>query len=139
MRLSRPRSIAEVASRAADGPVAFHDALKDFVLAFSRMDDASRGIALTGEPPLIGGDGVADAYLAAAAEMLALREGLARPPWVSAPSRFLPQAWYAGGMERMKPILRAESPAAFRIRNLFVSADALDRPGYALAVNRVTG
>lgn len=139
MTLTRPQAIGEVARRGAGGPAAFHDALKDFVLAFSRMDDAARRAALADEPPLLGGDGVADAYLAAAAEMLALREGLERPPWVSGPSRFLARAWYAGGMERMKPILCAESPAAFRIRNLFVSADALDRPGYKLALNRVTG
>lgn len=137
MKLRRPQSLEEVAQRALRDPSDFHDALRDFVLAFSRMEEPAKRQALAAEPCLLGGDGVADAYLAAAAEMLALREGLDRPLWVSAPTRFLAKAWYAGGMERLKPILCAESPAAFRIRNLFVSADALDRPGYSLAMNRV--
>lgn len=139
MGLRRPRSILHVSQAAAADLPAFHDLLRDFVLEFSRMTTEEREAALEAEPALLNGDGVADAYLAAAAEMLAAREGLPRPHWVADSRRFLKFAWYAGGLENLKPILLAESPAAFRIRNLFVSANALDRPGYSLAMNEVEG
>jgi hypothetical protein len=138
MTLQRPQSLADVADGAAAGG-ALHDMLRDFTLEFSRMDAGRRDAALTAEPLLVEGDDVANAYLAAVAEMLALREGLDRPGWIAGPKRFLKLPWYAAGLESLKATLLAESPAAFRIRNLFVSANVLDRPGYRLAMNEVGG
>lgn len=139
MNLRRPTAIHDVARAAEKQLGGFHDLLKDFVLEFSHMSNHERAAALAVEPRLLNGDGVADAYLAATAELLALRENLDRPDWTSGAQRFLRRAWYAGGLESLKPVLLAESPAAFRIRNLFVSANALDRPGYTISLNEVRG
>jgi hypothetical protein len=54
--------------------------------------------------------------------------GLPIPPWVEQPQRFLDKPFFAGGLESLKAILLAESPLAFRRRQIFVSANALSRP-----------
>ena len=68
-----------------------------------------------------------NAYWAAMAETLCREAGLAPPAWTESPRCFLSRPWFAGGMESLKAVLLAESPVAFRRRNLFVSADALSR------------
>lgn len=136
MSLARPASLKAVVDRASGDSAAFQNTLKDFLYAFATMDAAARNASIRDEPTL-SGDALIDAYVAAAAEMLALRHGLARPHWTSGAERFLARPWYAGGIELMKPLLLRESPAAFRIRNLFVSANALDRPNLRLALNEV--
>ena len=73
-----------------------------------------------------GGD-VADAYLAAVAVSLA-REVAAPPPaWAWSDDRKLRQPWFAWPGPALRATLLAESPAPFRERNLFVSANALSR------------
>lgn len=47
--------------------------------------------------------------------------------WTESPRRSLPRPWFAGGLKNLKAILLAESPVAFRRRNLFVSANTLSR------------
>jgi hypothetical protein len=69
-----------------------------------------------------------NAYLAAVAETLCREAGLSPPAWTEEPGRFLRMPWFAGGgLESLKALLLAESPVAFRRRNLFVSANALAR------------
>lgn len=112
----------------------FSNALKEFMLAFAHMDHASRQRAIEQEPQPTG-DALKDAYLAAVADFLAVRVGLRHPDWCSDPRRALQRPWYAAKSQRMKNVLLRESPAAFRIRNLFVSANVLDRPGLVFALN----
>ncbi len=68
---------------------------------------------------------IADAYLAATAAALAAQLGEARPEWTEAPERYLRQPWFASPGASMRACLLLESPAAFRERNLFVTANAL--------------
>ncbi len=68
-----------------------------------------------------------NAYLAATVESLCREASLAPPRWTEDARCFLSRPWFAGGMESLKAILIAESPVAFRRRNLFVSANALSR------------
>ncbi len=68
-----------------------------------------------------------NAYWAAMAESLCRETGLPAPAWTESPRCFLPHPWFAGGLESLKAVLLVESPAAFRRRNLFVSANALSR------------
>ena len=82
---------------------------------------------LSDEPPL-GGDERSDAYLAAVAEHLALRNDLAVPEWAGAKCRFLKRPFYPCGLESLKATLLVESPIAFRRRLIFVGADPLYRP-----------
>ena len=119
----RPRSLAEVADRVAEG---FDARLREFLDTFYTATESGRGEALAVEPVPVGR--IHDAYLAAVAEHLAQRFGLAVPDWTDAPRRFLVAPFFAGGLESLKAILIAESPAAFRRRLIFVIADALSRP-----------
>jgi len=83
------------------------------------------------EPPLLAAKlndvGLADVYLASTAAHLCQQRGLRFPSWVNQRSRVLQKPWFAAKTLSIKAILLQDSPAAFRIRNLFVSANALSR------------
>ncbi len=123
----RPRSLKAVAvsGQAWGNTDAF---LREFLDAFyTEPDQAARAAMLAPEPP-IGPDARMNAYLAATAEHLAQREHLPVPRWTWQPERFLHRPFFPGGLESLKAILLAQSPAAFRRRMIFVEADPLDRP-----------
>jgi hypothetical protein len=84
-------------------------------------------LALVSEQPVSVGQPETDAYLAALAEYLCRESGMHPPAWTEQPAYYLKRPWFAGGLENLKAILLAESPTAFRRRNLFVSANALSR------------
>jgi hypothetical protein len=86
------------------------------------LDDAPELLA-----ELLDDGGLADAYVAAAAAWLCQVNGLQAPPWVNMQSRIMRKPWFAAKTPNLKAILIQESPAAFRVRNLFVSANALSR------------
>lgn len=123
--IPRPKSLAEVALRATDARV-FEFELADFLHEFERRPDA----AMVAEPPVLIGDRwemarVPDAYLAAVGASLAVRLGFPTPDWTRQPERILREPWFANRGRHMRALLLVESPAAFRERNLFVSANAL--------------
>ena len=122
----RPRSIAEIARRSGENDNGFDAAVREFLDAWQSMSPAARFDALTEEPQSLGR--IHDAYLAALAEHLSLSEGQPAPAWTEAPSRFLGEPFFAGGLESLKATLLAESPLAFRRRLIFISADGLSRP-----------
>ncbi len=68
-----------------------------------------------------------DAYLAAVAEHLARRYHLPLPSWTFDKRRSLEKPYFSARTFKLQRLLLADSPAAFRSRNLFVSADALAR------------
>lgn len=119
----RPSSLAEVARRVAAGSV-FSFELADFLHEFSARGTVEM---LTEEPELLTAEDsdVQNAYLAAAAAFLAARLGEPAPRWTRKPERVLPRPWFAMPGKHMRALLLVESPAAFRERNLFVSANAL--------------
>jgi hypothetical protein len=124
MAYVRPRSLAEVARAARrDGDI--YGPLREF-LDFFYTHPRERKASLAREPALLD-DRVANAYLAAAAEHLALRYRQPMPAWALKPDRFLHQAYF-GGPDGMKAILLVESPSAFRRRMIFVDHDPLGRP-----------
>jgi hypothetical protein len=125
MTVPRPATLQEVAARTLDGEP-FDPLLREFLDTFYSADRDMKDRAISGIPRPI--DSVHDAYLAAVAEHLALRFGRLIPKWVDAPDRFLAKPFFAGGLESLKAILLAESPLAFRRRQIFVSANALSRP-----------
>ena len=125
MTVPRPASLEEVADRTSRGEP-FDPLLREFLDAFYGGTSDTMASAIAAAPRNIGP--VPDAYLAAVAEHLALRFGLAVPPWVETPERFLIEPFFAGGFESLKAILLVESPLAFRRRQIFVSANALSRP-----------
>lgn len=72
--------------------------------------------------------GARNAYLAAVAEHLSLRNALAVPAWAIEPARFLDRPYFPCGLDSLKATLLVESPTAFRRRMIFVGADPLYRP-----------
>ncbi|MFM8810418.1 MAG: hypothetical protein ACKOJB_16220 [Chthoniobacterales bacterium] len=84
-------------------------------------------MALVSEPPVSTGQAETGPYLAALAESLCREFDMRPPAWTEQPDYYLKRPWFAGGLESLKAILLAESPTAFRRRNLFVSANALSR------------
>jgi hypothetical protein len=118
------REVAELASEAKGDSAAFGRAIAEFLDEFY-MRPAARQVMIADEPPSLAK--FEDAYLAAVAEHLARRWGLEIPAWVDQPHRFLERAYFAGGLESLKAILLAESPLAFRKRQIFVEAEPLRR------------
>ncbi|MGQ0674425.1 MAG: hypothetical protein ACT4N2_16320 [Hyphomicrobium sp.] len=130
----RPRSLAEVGRRAASASRVFDAATREFLDEWQSMTGAEKGDALIEEPVEIGR--VPDAYLAALAEHLALADDVPIPAWTEAPSRFLSEPHFAGGLESLKALLIVQSPAAFRRRLIFISHDALSRPRRVISGER---
>lgn len=124
--MERPHSIAEIAHRMDRGIRDFDPSVREFLDAWQSMSSPERREALADEPHRLGD--VKDAYLATLAEHLALSGHLSVPGWTEQPDRFLPEPFFAGGLESLKAILLAESPLAFRRRLIFISAGGLSRP-----------
>jgi|ERR1051326_360753 hypothetical protein len=123
----RPQTLAEVAALTRVGEP-FDFALRSFLDEFQTEPGLAR---LRAEPARLAGvvpDGErCDAFLAASAETLAATHGFEAPGWVWQQSRTLHRPWFALPWAGLRAILLLESPAAFRSRNLFVSANALSR------------
>lgn len=124
----RPKTLAEVAQLAIDGE-SFDHCLANFLDEFYASPNEK---ALAESPALlalcVGVLGrVQDAYLAATAEELARAHGLVIPNWTAASTRTLHHPWFASPLAALRTVLLLESPAAFRSRNLFISANALSR------------
>jgi hypothetical protein len=125
--MRRPTTLAEVAA-SSDSRESFHGHLADFLDQFYTE---RRAEMLTEEPPVLEGQieegAVADAYLAATAVHLARLVKSVPPAWVWNANRKLHSPWFASRGNAVRATLLAESPAAFRERNLFVSENALSR------------
>lgn len=125
--MRRPASLAEVAALTSDR-ASFHLHVADFLDEFRRLKQATM---LAAEPRRLqavyeGGE-IGDAYLAAVAVTLAREIGAVPPAWTWDQSRKLRSPWFAWPGPSLRATLLAESPAPFRERNLFVSANALSR------------
>ena len=124
-RIGTLREVSEVAA-SAGGEFGF--ALKDFLDGFYTCPNA---VDLADAPPLLADalpDGARlDAYLGAVAEHLSREHRWPIPDWTREPSRFLTTPWFGMQSHGGRMILLEESPTAFRIRNIFVSGNALSR------------
>lgn len=125
--MTRPGSLVEVAELAAAG-VPLQHVLGDFLDQFAIERRADMVVE---EPARLDGrirDGdVVDAYLAAVAVSLARSLAAVPPRWVWRPERTLRRPWFAHPGAALRATLILESPAPFRERNLFVSANVLSR------------
>lgn len=127
MTAHRVSSLAEVARLAGqEGSISFP--LRDFLDGFQ----SEPGLAKLAQEPqklaaVLRDEGLADAYLAAVCDHLCRRHRLVPPAWICDPSRVLRMPHFAAKTHGLRMILLQESPAAFRERNIFVSANALSR------------
>lgn len=103
-------------------------AYRDFLDGFYANPEQS---ALATEPrllrSLLNDNGYADAFLGAMAEHLACHYHFLVPSWCRTPERSLPEPVFAFETHAGRMFLLVESPTAFRVRNIFISADALTR------------
>ncbi|MGF1642105.1 MAG: hypothetical protein ACFCUJ_00565 [Thiotrichales bacterium] len=102
--------------------------LREFLDEFYIERDPVVRAGMLSTPPQLCEDAHVNAYLAAVAEHLSLRYRLDVPQWTSEKSRFLHKAHFPCGLESLKAMLIAQSPAAFRRRMIFVESDPLYRP-----------
>ena len=125
--MPRPRSLEQLAALAAAGGE-FSYLLGDFLDGFYQKPTSA---ALQTEPILLVGrhpKGAAfDAFLAATAQTLAAAQNSPAPPWIFGPDRYLRRPFFPVTAASLRATLLLESPPAFRARNLFVSANALNR------------
>lgn len=124
---TRPTSLAEVSRRCLAselGPRPFSYWLREGLDEFYAHPDLRQAF-VSEEPAPLGNPN--DAYLGAVAEQLARHYDLPIPPWSEQPHRFLGRPLFMSQIEGMKPLLLAESPVAFRRRQIFTSANVLDR------------
>lgn len=102
--------------------------IRDFL---DRFRDGPSPSLIAEEPapltPALSDNGLADAYLAATAAWLANKNRLPVPAWAKGSSRALETPWFAARSHKLRMLLLQESPSEFRLRNLFVSANALHR------------
>ncbi len=102
--------------------------IRDFL---DRFRDEPSPSLIAEEPALLASilsdNGLADAYLAATAAWLANKNRLPVPAWAKGSSRALETPWFAARSHKLRMLLLQESPSEFRLRNLFVSANALSR------------
>lgn len=119
----RPQTLQDVATDVhslADFGRSFRDWLHTLARINSRAQVAS---AIQAGPPSLAGrfaDGVvADAWLAAYAELLAAKTGLPAPDWAFDPRRVAPTPWFAEEAPALRALALARSPLPFKRRNLF--------------------
>ncbi|MFU8892399.1 MAG: hypothetical protein ACNA8L_02115 [Luteolibacter sp.] len=125
--LTKRKTLAD-SLRFVNEPDDFHYAIANFLDRFKNDPTLEM---VSEEPPtlrdLLDDNGLADAYAAAAAAHLCQLHGIPFPSWVDKKSRRMNRPWFAAKSHNLRMILLQESPTAFRIRNLFVSANALSR------------
>jgi hypothetical protein len=106
----------------------FSYAVRDFLDRFREQPSSE---LLNEEPRSLTGvlhdNGLADAYLASVAATLAHEQGWPAPAWARGTARALTMPWFAAKTPKLKAVLLQESPPEFRVRNIFVSANALSR------------
>jgi hypothetical protein len=126
--MSAPAKVMREKFAAITDTETFGYSLRDFL---DRFRDAPSYDLIAEEPellePRLNDGGRADAFLASTAAYLAQKHQLPVPNWASGTSRALERPWFAAKTHNLRMILLQESPAAFRVRNIFVSANALSR------------
>jgi hypothetical protein len=121
------KTIAEVAAEVARGdafPIAMGNFLDAFYLA---PDEGMLHVPPALLPAHVPRAQEMDVYLAAAAEWLARHYKYAIPLWVFGPDRYLHVPSFGSDAAALRATLILESPPEFRSRNMFVTANALDR------------
>ena len=122
-----PTSLEQLAALTMQG-ADFSFLLGDFLDTFYRHPSPD---ALTTEPGLLASrhpeGAVLDAFLAATAHALANAQGWPGPDWAFGEGRYLRRPFFPIRAAAFRATLLLESPPPFRARNLFVTANALNR------------
>ncbi len=123
----RPKTLAEVAAISRDADT-YGFAVAEFLDEFyaeplkERLAEEPRSLTA-----VLKDEGLADANLAAIAEHLSRQYDMKPPAWAFGPGRVLANPWFGMQSHGGRMCLLIESPPAFRERNIFVSANCLNR------------
>ncbi|MBI4657935.1 MAG: hypothetical protein HY735_03640 [Verrucomicrobia bacterium] len=133
------KTLRELAENVRDGrPLEIE--LGDFLDAFYLAPDPAR---VQERPALLASahpqGTMIDAFLAAAAEHLCRRFEFSIPDWVYERGRCLDRPFFALPSPAFRTTLLLESPMEFRSRNLFVTANALNRASEHASERRPAG
>lgn len=120
------QTLAAVAQSTRSGED-FQRAVREFLDEFALRGDEHTRAAAIAEKPDPTGEPRQDAYLGALAEHLAVTHGLQRPAWSVEPDRFLSRFWFVSEVPGFQAISIAQTPAAFRRRNILVPERSLHR------------
>jgi len=101
--------------------------LAEFIDEFNRSDLGKRQKMVEKFPFSDITDVKYTAYIAAMVEELCFQNKMEIPEWVWDRKYQLKEPFFVGGLESLKAFLIAESPLPFRRRNIFVSANVLQR------------
>ena len=123
---ARPQTLQEVAA-GVDTLADFGRSFRDWLHALRRFSSRTQvWEAIRAEPPRLAerfaAGAIADAYLAAYAELLAGRTRQAPPEWALDPRRVAPVPWFAEEAPALRWMALARSPLPFKRRNLFTRA-----------------
>lgn len=127
--MSRPQTLKEVATVAMSGLKTFGNAIDEFIDEFY-LDHPNKRMQQRriDEAPATTGDSLQDAWLGAVGEHLARRWALNVPAWTRRPEHYaVRRPIFIPDSRALRPVLLAESPAAFRSRMLFTFAEPLQR------------
>jgi hypothetical protein len=121
----RPSTHAEIGVR-ADSLARFGRELADWLHTLRACGSRPALVAaMRDEPALLAGkfaEGtLADATLAAYADLLATRIGVAPPAWMFAATRIAPGPWFAVNGPRSRLLALRDTPPEFKRRHLFVA------------------
>lgn len=120
----RPQSLQEVAAAGVDSLADFGRTFRDWLHTLARFSSRAQvAAAIQAEPARLAGrfaDGaVADAWLAAYAELLAAKTRQPPPRWAFDPGRVAPAPWFADETPALRALALLASPLPFKRRNLF--------------------
>lgn len=133
----RPRRLAEVIRASNQSEIGMP--LAEFMDEFYMLHgDRAGQQAMIDDEPDLSGDETIDAYVAAAAEHLALRWGLAVPAWVDTPERDGPSnPFFHPATATMRDQYLIELPYPFKKRNIFTNREPLQRARWPINEPRI--
>jgi hypothetical protein len=129
--IRRPATLAEVAAESA-AYTDFGRNLRDFLHEWVKARQRSLSLApMFAEEPVrlcarFAEGAICDAFLAATADFLARGNGIQTPEWALDEDRVLEQPWFSEPFPSVRLLLLRDTPSAFKDRNLFVFASALE-------------
>jgi hypothetical protein len=127
--MHRPQTLAEVARIVRAAPSHYAMPLDEFCDEFylDHPDKAAQQRRIDPVPEPVG-DPLADAWIGAVGEHLALRWGLEVPAWTHRAVHFaLQDPHFAPAAKALRGVVIVESPPAFRSRLIFTGAEPLAR------------
>ncbi|MCL6635299.1 MAG: hypothetical protein K6T29_05960 [Peptococcaceae bacterium] len=119
------KTILDVSVRIDQG-APMRNEIGQFVDDFRTAGDIEKKRLISQKPRVLKDEKI-NAFMAAVVEQLCLESGIKPPDWVYEKIYFLDRPWFTLPYKELRAIQLAESPAAFRVRNIFTDSTVLSR------------